>query len=261
MKVREERILSDRKLAKSGGQVEQILKACWEETIEPGPYDFGTATDWSKVLQGDRFFALLQIRILSYGPEYAFSVGCDDRNCRARIEWELNLNDLPVRSLSDESREAFLAGNRFETRLPSAGRNVTFKLLTGADERRMAAARKNTIDQPLTSMLNVRLQSIEGVEPKEKVSFLEELAMSDLSFLLSEFDRVDCGVDTSIDVECPECYGTTRIELPFEKGFFLPEKNRRNGTPGNSSRTSSLSSGASSSSSLAGNNTAAPDSL
>jgi hypothetical protein len=35
IKVREERILADRKLAKSGGQLEQILAACWEETLDP----------------------------------------------------------------------------------------------------------------------------------------------------------------------------------------------------------------------------------
>lgn len=260
MKVREERILADRKLAKTGGQVEQILKTCWEETLDSGPYDFGDRFDWGRVLQGDRFYALMQIRILSYGPDYAFAVGCENRNCRARIDWELDLNELPVRLLSDESRAAFLAGNRFETSLPDAGRKAIFKLLTGADERRMALARKAALDQPLTTMLNVRLESIEGVNPTSKRQFLDELAMSDLSFLLGEFDRVDCGVETSIDVECPECFGTTRIELPFEKGFFLPDKSRRNVAPSSSSPTSTSSVGANSSSSSLGSSTAVPGS-
>ena len=51
MKAREERILADRKLARSGAQLEQILAACWEETLDPGPYDFGEQPiDWGKVL-------------------------------------------------------------------------------------------------------------------------------------------------------------------------------------------------------------------
>ena len=134
MKAREERILADRKLARSGGQLEQILAACWEETLDPGPYDFGDQPiEWGKVLQGDRFFTLLQIRVRSYGPEYAFAVPCENRSCRARIEWEVDLRDLPVRALSDESRAVLLAGNRFETALPDAGKKVTFRLLTGAD--------------------------------------------------------------------------------------------------------------------------------
>lgn len=227
MKAREERVLADRKLARSGAQLEQILAACWEETLDPGPYDFGEQPiDWGKVLQGDRFFAMLQIRVLSYGPEYAFSVPCENRGCRARIEWELDLRDLPVRTLSGESRAAFLGGNRFETVLPDAGRKVVFRLLTGADERRMAALRRAAGERPITTLLGFRLESIDGVEPRDKQKFIEDLGMADVTFLLGEFDRVDCGVDTEIEVECPECFGTTRIELPFEKGFFLPSMRR-----------------------------------
>lgn len=227
MKAREERVLADRKLARSGAQLEQILAACWEETLDPGPYDFGEQPiDWGKVLQGDRFFAMLQIRILSYGPEYAFSVPCENRGCRARIEWELDLRDLPVRTLSGESRAAFLNGNRFEAVLPDAGRKVVFRLLTGADERRMTALRRAAGERPITTLLGFRLESIDGVEPRDKQRFIEDLGMADVTFLLGEFDRVDCGVDTEIEVECPECFGTTRIELPFEKGFFLPSMRR-----------------------------------
>ncbi|HHH28699.1 MAG TPA: hypothetical protein ENK57_10200 [Polyangiaceae bacterium] len=49
MKVREERVLADRKLAKSGGQGDALLAACWEQTLYPGPYDFGDKdTDWAR---------------------------------------------------------------------------------------------------------------------------------------------------------------------------------------------------------------------
>ena len=81
MKAREERILADRKLARCGAQLEQILAACWEETLDAGPYDFGEQPiDWGEVLQGDRFFTLLRVRVLSYVPDYAFSVPCENRD-------------------------------------------------------------------------------------------------------------------------------------------------------------------------------------
>ncbi len=104
MKAREERILADRKLARSGGQLEQILTACWEETLHAGPYDFGSpAVDWNKVLQGDRFYTLLQVRTLSYGPTYAFSVMCENQSCRARIEWEVERSPCRRRTFHDRS--------------------------------------------------------------------------------------------------------------------------------------------------------------
>jgi hypothetical protein len=245
MKAREERILADRKLAKSGGQLEQILAACWEETRDPGPYSFGlSAPNWAEVLLGDRFYALLQIRACSYGPSYEFSVSCSNRDCRARIDWELDLRDLPVARLSDESRAVVLAGRTFRTSLPKAGRSLEFRLLRGADERRMSAQRRVAGERPLTTMLAMRVESIEGVEPKDKARFLEDLEMSDVSFLLGEFDRVDCGVETEIEVECPECFSLTSVELPFEKGFFLPQRKRPSQEPSDSSPRSSSIAGA-----------------
>jgi hypothetical protein len=59
--------------------------------------------------------------------------------------------------------------------------------------------------------------------------------MSDVRHLLSEFERVDCGVETTIEVECPDCGTRQELELPFEQGFFLPLKEK----PTSRDRTSS----------------------
>lgn len=225
MKVREERVLSDRKLAKAGSQLEELLGGCWVSTVEPGPYDFAAKLiDWGSVLQGDRFFALLNIRALTYGPDYGFAVSC--RNCRTRIEWEVDLTRLPVRQLTPESRAAFMANNRFETTLPDAGKRVWFKLLTGDDERKLPALQRAAPDRLLSSVLAYRLLEVEGVDPKDKRAFLEDLTLRDADFLVDEFDRVDCGVDTTIEVECPECREVQDVELPFDSAFFLPGKER-----------------------------------
>ena len=228
MKVREERILADRKLAKNGGQIDELLSACWEETLDAGPYalDDGAKLDLGKVLQGDRFFALLMVRALTYGPEYAFGCSCRNDNCRARIEWEIDLTKLPVRALSEESRAAFVSGNRFETALPDAGKKVAFKLLTGDDERKLPGLQRSAPDRVLSAVLAYRVLEIDGVEPRAKRQFLDELTMRDADFLVDEFDRVDCGVDTTIEIECPECFTTQEVELPFDKGFFLPGRDR-----------------------------------
>ena len=236
MKVREERVLTDRKLAKSGGQVDRLLAACWEETLDPGPYDFGDKDiDWDRVLQGDRFFVLLQLRALTYGPEYAFAVPCQNDACRSRIEWELGLRDLPVRELSPESLDAFMKGNRFETTLPDAGVKVWFRLLTGADEKKLPQLRRNAGDRILSAMLTLRVVEIEGVELRGKRQFIEDLSLRDADFLVDEFDRVDCGVETGIEIECPDCFVVQELELPFDRTFFLPGKARTRRRRGRSS--------------------------
>lgn len=223
MKVREERILTDRKLAKDGGQVDALLAACWQDTLDAGPYDFADGTvDWAKVLQGDRFYALLQVRMATYGPEYAFEVTCQNEACRAKIEWELDLNDLPVRALTPESLAAFSSGNRFETILPDAGVRIGFRLLTGAEERKIPALRRGVRDRMISAMLSLRVTDIEGVDVRSKRTFIEDLTMRDATFLIDAFQQVDCGVETAIEIECPDCMTVQEVELPFDQTFFIP---------------------------------------
>ncbi|SDY40876.1 hypothetical protein SAMN05444383_1851, partial [Myxococcus xanthus] len=48
----------------------------------------------------------------------------------------------------------------------------------------------------------------------------------DADFLVDEFDAVDCGVDTTLEVECAQCFMRQEVELPFDRGFFLPGTQR-----------------------------------
>ena len=233
LKVREERILADRKLAKANAQLDELLRACWVETHDAGPYVVGErGIDWDAVLQGDRFYALLAIRIATYGQTYAFSMTCSEERCRARFEWELDLRGLPVRPLTSESRALFVGGNRFETMLADAKRRVTFRLLTGVDERKLPTLRRNADGQIMTAVLAHRCVEIEGVAAQEKRRFIEELSMSDADALVETMNQADYGVVTRIDVECPECLATQEIELPFGRSFFARTKTSATSSPG-----------------------------
>jgi hypothetical protein len=223
LKGKEGKLLADRAAARAGATFEKILAGCWLATTDPGLYELGDggALDWSKVLVADRFFALLRIRALTFGDEYAFGVQCQSAGCRERFEWTLDLDDLPVSPLSDAAKAAFKAGNRFETKLQD-GRKVWFRLMTGADEVRAAGALKNGRDGMLLTALALRIVEIEGVADSDKRKFLDDMEMADAPALLDRFDEADGGVETSIEVECPSCMGVQEVQLPFERGFFLP---------------------------------------
>jgi hypothetical protein len=226
MKVQEARaFVSQRKSA--GDPMGRLLRACWEETLDCAPYEFlDNKVDWSKVLLGDRLYALTTIRIETHGPEYAFSVTCRERDCRQRIEWELNLDELPVRPLSDENKTLFMDGNRFETRLPEADRRVVFRMLLGEDEARLSKIRQRSSEVDLFDLIGFRVVEIENEDPKNKRKFIDELSVADADFMLDEFDRVDCGIDTAVDIECPACGAVQEIELPFGPTFLMPGKGR-----------------------------------
>ena len=110
--------------------------------------------------------------------------------------------------------------------LPDAGVRVWFRRFIGADKRKLPPLRGNAGERILSAMLGRRVVEVEGVSPKDERRFLEDLSMRDADFLVDEFDRVDCGVDTALEVECPECFTLQEVELPFDRGFFLPGKAR-----------------------------------
>ncbi len=257
LRVRLQRLLTDKQLQRRGEQFTRLLTECTEEVLDAGPYELSSAgaLDWAEVLEGDRLYALLQIRVATHGPSYAFDVPCPTPSCDP-IAWELDLNDLPVQPLSDDSRARFVAGNRFETRLPHAQRAAWFKLLTGKDERARARLVRQLGD--LGAAIRARVVEVEGVEPNRLSDFVDDLSFADADHLLDVFDQVDCGVETTIDVRCPDCAATVEVELPFDRGFFLPGERRKARRRSRSSSPSRSSSGARASSSSSGVSTAAP---
>lgn len=246
MRGKEAALLTDKHASRDGSVIEKILRSCWVKTIDPGPYAFDPEKplDWMDALVGDRLYTLIQIRIETFGPEYSFMAQCQKPTCRHRFEQPLDLSQLPQRKLSEEAALAFQNGNRFESRFSRDGRRVWFRLLTGRDElEAKTKITKSNVDPMLASLL-FRIQEIEdlpvskesakfgvtSVNPADKGAqrrFLEDLPFGDMVDLLNQFGEVDCGVDTGVTIECPECWEQEEIDLPFDRQFFLPRPSKR----------------------------------
>lgn len=231
LKGSEGKLLADRHLARAGTAFDLMLRNCWTETIDSGPYPHatpgaGSQPDWRRVLLGDRFHALIQIRIASFGSEYTFDVRCGARDCGEKYEVAIQLQDLPVKTLSDASRQIFQGDNRFETE--AAGRRVVYRLATGQEEAKLAALRRqnrNTLS--IIDALAVRIIEADGCKHDGQVrAWLEDLDLSDLTDMLDTFDANDCGVETKVETVCDLCGWGQEIALPFEGDFFLPRKKR-----------------------------------
>ena len=131
LKGKEFKLLGDKKAVRSGEAFDKIKRACWIETSDVGPYSFEEPR-WNDVLVCDRFYVLIAIRLATYpDEEYPFKVYCENDKCQAPIDWEVPLDELPVKMLPKESRENFKNGNKFPTTL--GGKEIMFKLGTGKD--------------------------------------------------------------------------------------------------------------------------------
>lgn len=229
LKVREENLLANRKKLRNGVAINEALGGVWIQTDDPGPYQIedGKALDWSKVLVGDQLFAMIQMRIATYGREFVFRTQCG--RCGKPFDWEIDLAEIPVQKLSPESEAIFKNGNRFEVEI--AGRKITFKLLlSGEAQRGLINAREHEADKMVTASLRLQIVEVDGISKsrRELDAFIDDLDSDQADDLRAAFDNAGCGVVTSVEVECPLCGGFSEVEIPFvgDKGFFSRKANR-----------------------------------
>ena len=237
LKGSEANILSDRKAARKGETYDKILRACWLTTDDPGPYEnHGVASGsknvpWGRILVCDRFIALASIRAATYGSSYWFPVQCGEsggRGCGYQFEWEVDLeSQVPVYPLPEESIAKIAAGdNKFETELD--GTAIVFKLLTGADERRSGKVLRKARTELFTTAIASRIVEVEGKDRRAVKDWLDTLDLDVQLKLLAQFEAVDGGFETEIEVECTECDRIQGITIPFEgEAFWLPRSLRR----------------------------------
>jgi len=229
LKVSDLDVFADRNLMKRGGAAleAELASRIWQETVERGPYVFdGSRPPWTTdILQGDRFYAIMQARILTRGSDYEFDITCDNPICRNKFRWGLDLEDLPVVKLPDSSREALMADNRFMTELEACGDKVFWALPTGRIQKRIDKYVKQH-GQSLSTVFAARLLGIEGQENVDFVGYMQDLDIGDFDQLAYEMERADCGVDTSIEVECPSCARLMEQEVGFGKDFFTRDFSR-----------------------------------
>lgn len=249
LKGTEADVLADQKAAKKGETFDAVLGGCWLRTEDPGPYRIaeGGSVPWSKVLVCDRFVALMAIRIATYGPVYAFKAHCDkkDGGCDHRFEWEINLeSQLPIFDLPEESRVAIRENrNRFETE--ADGKRVVFKLLNGEDEWKGGKKLAENKSQLMTTALSNRIVEVEGVNRAQVERWVRNLDLDIQLDMLASFEKVDGGVETALEIECPECDRPFEVSPPFAGAdFWLPRRqSRKKSRDGRESRT--LTSGSS----------------
>jgi len=227
LKVKEENILSDTRQARNGSGLNKVLASIWEETTAVGPYPIpdGGRPNWSRVLVGDHFYAVMQMRIATYGKDFAFRQQCVNPLCKQQFEWEVPLDKLELKKLSEESERIYKDGNRFETTLN--GTRVHFKLLTADVQKAHTRIRAEKRDQLATESMLLQIIEVEGVEKKQLRSWIENLDSDQAQELREEFDRAGCGIETTIDVECPHCDFQFDTELPVgSQNFFSRSKKR-----------------------------------
>lgn len=224
LKALEANALADESNRQKEEALDGVLRTCWLETYDPGPYTLKNGVlDWGSVLVADRYVAIVDLRIATYGTAYDLKLPCEGADCRQRFAWHIDLErDLPRIALPEESIRTFAKDNRFAGHFHGAGRDFVFKLQDGNGERAVAKTLKLNRGRRLTVAIASRILEIEGVDSNDKLRFVDALDMDDLAGALEQMDAVDGGIETKIEVQCEHCGLTQEVMLPLGKDFWFP---------------------------------------
>lgn len=214
-----------------------VINRCCEGVVDPGPYSFlkeGDKPNWDEMLRGDRFVTMIKLRMLSYRDGYEYDVDLRCPACNKKFNEVVNLEeDLFIQDLPEESVNHLKTGEPLTVEI--AGRKVSFGLPLGKTEALAKKISNQNPDREMAAMLRSRILDVDGVDRRDILNWLdgegrgdkfEGLTSDDAEELRDAFDRVDGGIDTEMEAECPDCGHIWNYDLPFDK-IFMPSRKIR----------------------------------
>ena len=220
MTAKEEDMLTSRSLLKKGVALDRVMSSLI----------VNKAIDPDSLLIGDRNALLVAARISAYGNNYSTTVTCP--SCGATQENSFDLNE--VSTYQGEDADAYVVAENgngtFTTKLPRTGLDVTFRLMTGADERRMMAGldqdrkNKNMHERAVSRQLVSMLVAVNGNTTQEALQYLvENIPSSDARHLRNAYKAINPNIDLTQHFECGECDYESEMEVPLTSDFFWPD--------------------------------------
>lgn len=219
MTAKEEDMLTSRTLLKKGVALDRVI----------GSLIVNKAIDPDSLFVGDRNAIIVATRVSGYGNDYTTKVTCPA--CGTNQEYSFDLNDAEVYT-GDQDNTMNVTDNHdgtFNVTLPKTNVIVTFKLLTGVDEKRLVAGveadKKKRIDRGITRQLASMIVAVNDDESIDAVRYLvENMPSSDSRHLRLAYKLAAPNIDMTQNFECGECGHEQDMEVPLNADFFWPDR-------------------------------------
>ena len=162
---------------------------------------------------GDRLFLLFAIRRVSIGDEYVFNEKCPNDACGKTERYTVNLSELEIKKMPDPKKRIY------DATLPS-GATARFRISTGTDEERAMAVESKAEDAALSKGILMRLELLDGAPPE--LQAVKSMKWRDRMALREQWNQVEGGVDTEIDMTCSACGHAFKRDIEVTPSFFFP---------------------------------------
>jgi hypothetical protein len=215
MSAKHEDILTNMNYIKNGTAIDKLLQAL---VVTPINFD--------DLIVGDKNAILIAARILGYGKDYP--IRFFNTSTRAEDDYTIDLTTLNEKEV-DQS--LFTSGkNEFMFTLPQSKNNITFKFLTGGDEKKITQEinglkklyPNDSFD--LTTRLKYMITSVEGSrETKDIREFVDNyLTAQDSRAFREYYAKSMPDINLDITVEKDE-YTQEGVTVPIGINFFWPD--------------------------------------
>jgi len=215
MSARDEDIITNINFIKQGTAIDKLLKSLIVSPI-----------DIDELVTGDKNAIIFAARILGYGKDYPIrfrneSTGKDE-------DYTIDLTTLKEKNLDESLFEK--GKNEFKFTLPKTGNVVTFKLLTGKDEKAIDAEISGLLKLDpngsfeSTTRLKHMITSINGKADQASIrDFVDNLLLApDSRALKKYYNEVSPDIDTVITIE-KDGYVQEGVAFSIGINFFWPD--------------------------------------
>jgi hypothetical protein len=210
MTAKEEDILTNQNYFKDGTVIDKLMQAL-----------IVTDINYNDLLIGDKNAILVAARILGYGKDYTFESIDEDGN---KVKYTCNLSALKDKVVDESLFKNNI--NEFSYTLPASGTEITFKLLTHGDEKKIDSeikglqkvSPKSSFDR--TTRLRHIITSVAGDKTPATIrNFVDNyLVAKDSRSLRSYYEKISPDIELKYYPEDAE----EGINVPIGVDFFWP---------------------------------------
>jgi hypothetical protein len=212
MTAKHEDILTNANYMKQGIVFDKLLQSLIVSKI-----------NFNDLIIGDKDAILVAARILGYGKDY--QIKYENPSTGEEEDYNIDLTEIKERAVD---YSLFDNKNEFSFTLPSSGDEITFKLITHADEKRIEedikANKKLNISSNITSKLKASILSVNGDTSQKTIRmFVDEYMLSTDSRALRDYmKKVSPGPDMTFTFVGSDGYIEEGVEIPIGFSFFYP---------------------------------------
>jgi len=218
MTAKEEDILTSRTLLKKGIALDRVVS---NVMVNRG-------IDVDSLLIGDKNAIIIALRVSGYGNEYITKTTCPQ--CGNTDEYNFDLNDTKIYR-GEDMHTMDVVDNEdgtFNVILPKTQLDVTFRVLTGRDEKAITygmGRKKNAPEMNVTKQLASIVVAANGNDSREAVNYVvQNIPSMDSRHLRTAYRVTAPNIDLTQYYDCNECGYEAEMEVPLSANFFWPDR-------------------------------------